>query len=131
MPFTIIDEGDGLLVSLTGFAVPYEFVEIAEATAAHPDRERHAYHIFDFTGIDADALFALTEAIGAGHAARSREIFGDSANPWMTALVSPHAKMQIVFQAFIDGGPRPPGHDIRKFPTLRAARGWIRERRAG
>ena len=40
--------------------VPYEFVEIAEATAAHPGRERHAYHIFDFSGIDGDALFALT-----------------------------------------------------------------------
>ena len=131
MPFTIIDEGDGLLVSLTGFAVPYEFVEIAEATAAHPDRERHAYHVFDFSRIDGDALFALTEAIGAGHAARSREIFGDRPNPRMTALVSPNTKMQIVFQAFIDGGPRPPGHAIRIFPTLRAARGWIREQQAG
>ena len=131
MPFTIIDEGDGLLVSLTGFAVPYEFVEIAEATAAHPGRERHAYHIFDFSEIDGDALFALTEAIGAGHAARSRQIFGDRPNPRMTALVSPNTKMQTVFRAFIDGGPRPPGHDIRIFSTLRAARSWVREQRGG
>jgi hypothetical protein len=128
MPFQCIDEGDGLWVPLTGFAAPYEFMEVAQATAAHPARDRHRYHIFDFTGIDADALFALTEAIGSAHAGRSRELFGDRENPRYTALVSPFEKMQTVFQAFIDGKPRPPGHEIERFISLAAARTWLKRR---
>lgn len=128
MPFTVHDEAEGLWVTLTGFAVPYEFQEVALATAAHPDRDRHRYHLFDFSDIDRDALFALTEAIGASHAAKSREIFGDRENPKFTGLISPHEKMQTVFRAFIDSNPRPPGHEIRRFSTLKQARAWVAER---
>ncbi|HBT43429.1 MAG TPA: hypothetical protein DIW51_05065 [Rhodospirillaceae bacterium] len=127
MPFTVHDEAEGLWVTLTGFAVPYEFQEVALATAAHPDRDRHRYHLFDFSDIDRDALFALTEAIGASHAAKSREIFGDRENPKFTGLISPHEKMQTVFRVFIDSNPRPPGHVIRRFTTLKQARAWLRE----
>lgn len=128
MPFTMFEEAEGLRVALTGFAVPFEFLEVAQATAAHPGRDGHLYHIFDFTDIDGNSLFALTDAVGGGHAPRSREIFGDRRNPWLTALVSPQAKMQDVFQAFMDGDPRPPGHLIQRFRTLVQARDWIRDR---
>lgn len=124
MPFTVHDEAEGLWVTLTGFAVPYEFQEVALATAAHPERDRHRY---DFTDIDRDALFALTEAIGASHAAKSREIFGDRENPKYTGLISPHEKMQVVFRAFIDSNPRPPGHVIKRFTNVKQARAWLRE----
>ncbi|MAY67027.1 MAG: hypothetical protein CMM77_07860 [Rhodospirillaceae bacterium] len=131
MPFTVHNEAEGLWVTLTGFAVPYEFQEVALATATHPDRARHRYHLLDFTDIDHDALFALTEAIGVSHAAKSREIFGDRENPKFTGLISPHEKMQTVFQVFIDSDPRPPGHVIQRFTTVKQARTWIRERLAG
>lgn len=127
MPFTVHNEAEGLWVTLTGFAVPYEFQEVALATAAHPDRDRHRYHLFDFSGIDHDALFALTEAIGSSHAAKSREIFGDRENPKFTGLISPQEKMQAVFQVFIDSNPRPPGHVIKRFTTVKQARAWLRE----
>ena len=130
MPFTIHDEGEGLHVVLTGFAAPYEFLEIAQATAAHPGRDRHKYELFDFTDIDSDSLFALTETIGAGHAAKSREIFGDRENPKFTGLISPHAKMQDVFAAFISGKPRPDGHETEAFTSLKAARAWLAVRLA-
>tara|TARA_R110002072_G_scaffold79520_3_gene183380 strand:+ start:1308 stop:1724 length:417 start_codon:yes stop_codon:yes gene_type:complete len=128
MPYTIHDEAEGLWVTLMGFAVPYEFQEVALATAAHPDRDRHRYHLFDFSAIDRDALFALTEAIGASHATKSREIFGDRENPRFTGLISPHEKMQAVFQSYMDGEPRPPGHEIRRFSALKQARAWVAER---
>jgi len=131
MPYTIHDEAEGLWVALTGFAVPYEFQEVALATAAHPDRDSHRYHLFDFSDIDRDALFALTEAIGASHAPKSREIFGDRENPRFTGLISLHEKMQAVFQTYMDGKPRPLGHVIQRFFTLRQARAWVRERLAG
>lgn len=127
MPFTIHNEAEGLWVTLSGFAVPYEFLEVALATAGHPDRDRHRYHLVDFTGIDHDALFALTEAIGVSHAAKSREIFGDRENPKFTGLISPSEKMQTVFQVFIDSNPRPPGHVIQRFTNIKQARVWLRQ----
>ena len=128
MPYTIVEEEAGLLVSFTGFSVPYEFQEVAEAMAAHPDRMRHLYHFFDFTRIDSDSLFAITTRIGETHAVRSREIFGESEYPKYTALISPSGKMQTVFETFIAGGPRPAGHEIKSFSTLMQARTWLRDR---
>ena len=131
MPYDINEEENGLLIEVTGFAVPFEFADCAALLAAHPRRLSHHYHLFDFSGIDQDSQFALTDAIGADYAKRSRAIHGDTLMPYMTALVSPHSKIQVVFQAFIDAAPRPPGHELRRFTNLKQARTWIRERLAG
>lgn len=127
MPYGIYEESKGLRIVFHGFAAPFEFEEVARITAADPARQAHLYHLFEFVNIDSNSLFALTVAVAAAHAVRSRAIFGDRKRPKFTALVSPHSPIQAAFKAFIAGDPRPAGHRIERFTSQVAARQWLRE----
>ena len=127
MPYGIYEESKGLRVVFYGFAAPFEFEEVARLTAAHPARSGHLYHLFEFVNIDSNSLFALTAAVAAAHAVRSRVIFGDGDRPRFTALVSPHSPIQAAFKAFIASDPRPTGHRIERFTSQFAARQWLRD----
>ncbi|HBC07269.1 MAG TPA: hypothetical protein DC046_06750 [Rhodospirillaceae bacterium] len=125
MTYQIIEEPTGVYVRHSGFAAPFEIMEITAWEAANI-RDYHTYMIVDLSEVDSDTVASWTNAIlravADDEAVRLPQDY--LARPFKLAFVCDNELLKSLLQSFVESGSRP-NHDLMIFRTLKLARTWV------